>query len=277
MMLSIKRTAVLALVSVFFVTACKKDNIKGPVPADDFVETTPAIQTGVAVKINNAIGGFYAALPSYYNQTTKSYPLLVSLHGAGQSGNGNTELPYLANDGVAKVIAEKRFPPNFVVNGKNYSFIVLSPQFSKYPGVTEVESFIQYAKKKYRIDASRIYLTGLSMGGYVSSDMGAAYPKELAAIVPMAGVSESGDLKAKAAAIAKNSLPAWFFINNNDPSVPVSNITNFVALINSNSPAIKPRTTVFDGAGHDCWTKGTDPNYTEDGMNIYQWMLQFTR
>ena len=277
MMLSIKRSVIFAFVSVLFITACKKDKIKGPVPADDYIETVPAVQTGIGVKINDAIGGFYAALPSYYNQTTKNYPLLVSLHGAGQSGNGNTQLPFLANDGVAKVIAEKRFPPNFVVNGKNYSFIVLTPQFSKYPGVTEVESFIQYAKKKYRIDASRIYMTGLSMGGYVSSDMGAAYPKELAAVVPMAGVSESGDLKAKSAAIAKNNLPVWYFNNNNDPSVPVSNVTHFVSLINANSPAIKPKTTIFDGNGHDCWTKGTDPNYKEDGMNIYEWMLQYKR
>ncbi|MBE7171867.1 MAG: alpha/beta hydrolase [Williamsia sp.] len=277
MTLTIKRSLAFAFVSVMLLTACKKDKVKGPVPADDYVETTPAIQAGVAVKINNAIGGFYAALPSYYSQTTKSYPLLVSIHGAGQSGNGNTQLPFLLNDGVAKVIAEKRFPPNFVVNGKNYAFIVLSPQFSKYPGVTEVESFIQYAKKKYRIDASRIYLTGLSMGGYVSSDMGAAYPKELAAIVPMAGVSETGDLKAKAAAIAKNNLPAWYFNNNNDPSVPVSNVTHFVTLINDNNPAIKPKTTIFDGVGHDCWTKATDPDYKENGMNIYEWMLQYKR
>lgn len=276
-MLTIKRYTVFALVSVFLVTACKKDKIKGPVPADDYVETVPATNVAIGVKINDVIGGYYAALPSYYSQTTKGYPLLVSIHGGGQSGNGNTQLPFLLNDGVAKVIAEKRFPPNFVVDGKNLSFIVLTPQFSKYPGVTEVESFLLYAKKKYRIDVSRVYLTGLSMGGYVTSDMAAAYPKEFAAVVPMAGVSEVGDLKAKASAIAKNNVPMWYFNNNNDPSVPVSNVTNFVALINSNNPATKPKTTIFDGVGHDCWTKATDPNYKEDGKNIYEWMLQYKK
>ena len=268
---------VLALLG-FVVTGCKKDKTpKGPVEADSYIESVAPVQTGVAVKINNVIGGFYAALPSYYNQTTKSYPLLVSLHGAGQTGNGNTNLPFLLNDGIAKLIAAQTFPPNFLVNGKNYSFIVLTPQFSKYPGVTEVQSFITYARKKYRIDASRIYITGLSMGGYVASDMGAAYPTELAAIVPMAGVSEAGDLKAKAASIAKNKLPVWYFNNNDDPSVAVSNITTFVSLINSNHPAIEPKVTIFNQPGHDGWSKAIDPAYKENNMNIYEWMLQYSR
>ena len=203
--------------------------------------------------------------------------MLVSLHDAGQDGNGNTNLPYLLNDGIPKLIAEHKFPANFLVNGKNYSFLVMSPQFSRYPGEDEVESFITYIKKKYRVDASRVYITGLSMGGYVSSDMGAKYTKELAAIVPMSGVSEAGDLKAKAANIAKGNLPTWYFNNNNDPTVPVSNTLKFVALINANTPAIPSKSTIFDQAGHDSWTKAIDPAYKENNMNIYEWMLQYSR
>ena len=273
-----KRLGIAAIVWMCTLAACKKDELpKGPVPADDYIESKPPAQSGVAVKINNAIGGFYQALPSYYGETTKKYPLLISLHGGGQTGNGNTNLPYLLNDGVAKMISQQKFPANFVVNGKNYSFIVLTPQFSRYPGEEEVESFIQYAKKRYRIDASRVYITGLSLGGYVASDMGAKYPSELAAIVPMSGVSVSGDLKAKAASIAKGNLPTWYFSNSDDPSIGLYNFTNFIALLNSNAPVTAPRHTVFNQYGHDSWSKALDSNYKENGKNVFEWMLQYSR
>ncbi len=278
MNLYVKRVMLFACVVTIGFSACKKDHLpKGPVPADDSIEVKAPVQTPVYVKINNVIGGYYQALPAMYGITTKSYPTLISIHGGGQTGNGNTQLPFLLNDGVAKMIAQGKFPAHFTVDGKIFSFIVLSPQFTKYPGEAEVQSFIDYAKKKYRIDDTRLYITGLSLGGYVASDMGAAYTSEIAAIVPFSGVSVSGDLKTKAANIAKGKLPAWYFINSGDTTVSVASLNKFTDLIKSNNPAVPPKSTVFQQSGHDSWSKVLDSTYKEDGVNIFEWMLHYHR
>ncbi len=126
----IKRFTAIFLVG-FLLIACKKD-AKRIVAPNDIIETQPAIQKPVTVRIIDAIGGYYEALPVHYNETTKLYPLLVFIHGAGQYGNGSLDLPFVLNDGVAQLLDEKKLPPNFKVNGKNFYMIVLSHQFSYY-------------------------------------------------------------------------------------------------------------------------------------------------
>src|SRR4051794_39332928 len=84
--------------------SCKKKNmsrndIQARIDYNALVETTPAIQTAVNVSVNPLIGGYYEALPAHYQQATKTYPLLISLPGGGQSGNGGIDLPYVLNDG----------------------------------------------------------------------------------------------------------------------------------------------------------------------------------
>lgn len=108
------------LICMLICTQCKKDPVKFAVPLNDLIETTPPVQTAVSVPVNISINGFYAALPGHYLETTKSYPLLVFIHGAGQLGNGSSELPLVLNDGVAQLLLFKKFPPNFSVNGNNF-------------------------------------------------------------------------------------------------------------------------------------------------------------
>ena len=257
--------------------ACKKN---APLTTADYnfiVETQPPVLKAVTLQINTVIGGYYAGLPYYYNQTSKRYPLLIFLPGGGQTGNGKIDLPLLLNDGVAQLISDKKFPANFSVDGKNYSFINLTPQFSRYPLDSEVEEFIQFAKKTYRVDTTRIYLSGLSMGGTLSANLGGEYTSELAAIVPMSGVSTGGDLKLKCGNIAAGKLAVWVFHNNSDPLISAEDPTRFVSTINTFHPAIVPKLTLFDNVTHDAWTKALDPKYKENGMNMYEWMLHFSR
>src|ERR1700712_1983076 len=114
---ALKRFSYLFLLSIL-VAACQKD-VKKTILPNDLVETQPAIQTPVTVKVNDAIGGFYSAVPAHYAETTKNYPLLVFITVGGQLGNGAVDLPYVLNDGVAQLLDEKKFPPHFNVNGKN--------------------------------------------------------------------------------------------------------------------------------------------------------------
>lgn len=258
-------------------TACKKDAKPTQTDYNSIVETQPAVLKPVVKQVNDAIGGYYAGLPFYYNQTTKNYPLLIFIPGGGQTGDGHIDLPLLLNDGIAQLMDDKKFPPNFLVDGKNYSFISLTPQFNRYPSDADVEAFIIFAKKNYRVDTSRIYLSGLSLGGTVSTTMGGEYTAQLAAIVPIAGVVTGSDMKIKCSAIAAGNLPVWVFHNSGDPLISAQDPINFVSTINSFHPTIAPILTLFNNNVHDAWTKAIDPKYKENNMNIYEWMLHYTR
>jgi predicted peptidase len=265
---------------LFFIASCKKHGVnpasgKAITALNDLVETEPPIQVPILLRINDAFGGFYSAVPAHYTETTKKYPLLIFFHGAGQLGDGNGNLPYVLNDGVAHMISLKKFPPSFTVNGKNFSFIVLSPQFNRYPSNEEILSLINYAKVAYRIDPSRVYVSGLSMGGFVASNFAADYPTQVAAVVPISGELNIGD--PRSANIAHAGLPVWVFHNNEDPSVNSGQATNFVQMINSFNPPVPARLTMFISTVHDAWSQATDPSYKENNMNIYEWMLQYTR
>ncbi len=263
---------------VLGLVSCKK-NADAPLapPPNDVVETTPPYQRPITLDINPYIGGFYEALPTHYAVTTKKYPLLIFLHGGGQVGDGDKDLPLVLNDGVAKVINALKFPPNFNINGANYSFIVLSPQFRGYPPDSMVFSFVDYALKHYRVDSARIFMSGLSMGGVLTTEMGGLYTHLFAAVAPIAGESFGDDRSTNASNIARGGLPLWDFHNSNDPTINSSVATDFISLINSFSPVVAPRLTLFNEYGHDAWTQALDPLYKENGLNVYEWMLQYKR
>src|SRR5215212_1388764 len=82
--------------------------------------------------INGNCGGYYEYLPQGYNTNTwQNYPVIVFVHGVGETGNGTTDLPNILNCWTAlpRVIANGAFPASFNVAGQNFSFIVISPQF----------------------------------------------------------------------------------------------------------------------------------------------------
>lgn len=269
------------IVTLFVIIGCgKKDKLPDPPepPVPEIIETDPVVLVKVKTPVNASILGYYAGIPARYSETTKKYPLLVFLHGLGQRGDGNTQLDLLADAGLGRLISLKGLPPNFVVNGKNFSFIYVCPQFANtQPTPEQVLNLIDTIKVKYRIDPSRIYLSGLSVGGILISDAAAKYPTNFAAISPMAGCSAL-DLPVKCKSIANSKLPVWAFHNDNDPTIAPANSTVFVNAINSNAPVIPARLSIFTNQfGHDAWTRALDPVNKEDGKNVYEWMLQYTR
>lgn len=286
-MKNLSKYLLVMLVPVVAATSCKKDTEEstpdGPgKPAENAynnkVETKSPIQKGITVNVNGNIGGFQQALPALYDSTTKRYPLLVFIHGTGEKGNGASDLPNVANIGVARLIKDKKFPPNFVVNNKNYSFIVISPQIKVWDYTTvakDVNAMINYAIGKYRIDTTRIYVSGLSMGGGFTWDYAGVYASRLAAIVPICGASGPNDSKAKKIVDAK--VAVWAFHNADDGVVSPENSKGYVSKINALKPAIPAKLTLWPTGGHDAWTKATSPTYKENNMNMYEWMLQYSR
>ena len=237
---------------------------------------------GKTVAVNGNTGGFYEYLPAGYTDAannTKNYPLIIFIHGLGELGNGSTDLPKVLNTGLPQYINQGRFPASFTVGGVNHSFIVICPQFIAWPGAADVDAVINYAAQQYRVDASRIYVTGLSMGGgatwdYAGSSATAA--SKIAAIVPICGASWPDINRAKVMATA--NLPVWATHNDGDGVVSVSNTNGYVDGINSFNPSIKAQKTIWQSGSHDAWTKTYDPAYKLDGvLNCYEWMLQYSR
>ena len=255
---------------------CKKDSSTSVAPSADKPETAAAIQTAVTATVSSNIGGFYKALPARYDSTTKKYPLLVFLHGIGELGNGTTDLSKLLANAVPKLLNQGSFPAQFTVNGSSYSFIVINPQFKDWPVPADVNAMVDYAIAHYRVDESRIYVAGLSMGGGVAWDYAVAYPSRIAAVVPICGASWIA--QDKMGTVAGANLPVWAFHNNDDGTVPVTTTTNNVDNINSYKPSVLAKKTIWGSGGHDAWTKATNPATKEcDGKNMFEWMLQYTR
>lgn len=240
---------------------------------DAVVETSPATHTAVSANVDDNCGGYYRALPARYDSSSKKYPLILFLHGVGELGNGTTDLSKMIRAGLPRLINKKAFPPSFEVNGEHFSFVVISPQFKKRPTNDQVNSVLKYMVDKYRIDTSRIYVTGLSLGGGVTWDFSAQYGSGIAAIAPICGGSWP-DPK-RAAKIAGYNLPVWGFHNADDNIVPASYTKDYVNLINSHHPKVSAKATIWPAGGHDSWTKAYDPAYRENGRNMYEWMLTF--
>lgn len=246
-------------------------------PAPDPPDIVPPTyqQRPVHQDIGSNVGGFYEALPPGYDSSAAAYPLIVFLHGGGELGDGNRDLPLVLKHAIPKMIKEKSFPLTFNVGDSSFSFVVISPQFKEWPQSKDVEAVMNYAVEHYRISRHRIYMVGLSMGGGATWKYAADYGKRLAAIVPICGAVWSDTADAKR--IAHADLPVWAFHNMDDQAVPVRSTTRYIEFMNKEGTAIAPRVTLWTTGGHDAWTKATDPAYREDGKNIYEWMLQYIR
>lgn len=244
-----------------------------------FYKADAQVQTARYTQINGYARGFYEYLPEGYSTSNETYPLIIFFHGAGERGDGSpSQLPLVLRNGIPKLINNGTFPKSFTVNGKTYRFIVISPQILDVPDQSYLDGIIDYAVKNYRVDASRIYMTGLSMGGGLTvmyTGGSATYPKRLAAAAPVC--EAYGYSEGFARNIAQAQLPTWFFHNNGDPTVSVNLTLYYVKGINAYNPPVKAKQTIFTANSHDAWTKAYDPAYKENGMNMYEWLLQYQR
>lgn len=272
--------------TTFLLISCKKDLEKNDADAlsqttssdataDGLSETSPPIYKSVVTNVNSNCAGFWQAVPALYSQTTKKYPLIVFIHGIGELG---TTISRINCCGLPKHLYNKTFPPEFVINGARHSFIVMAPQFKSRPTAAQVQSVIDFAKRRFRIDDTRIYVTGLSMGGGSTWDWSAVYGQNAAAIVPVCGGTKPTTTMAQQ--IASKNLPIWGLYSTADKLVPAQWGRDFFSWIDKYNTTFAPKTklTVWTDADHNTtWARAFNPTTKIDGYNIYQWMLLYKR
>jgi predicted peptidase len=140
-------------------------------------------------------------LPIDYQNSDQRCPLVLFLHGIGERG---ADLELLKLHGIPKVIAQ----------GTDFPFIVVSPQCSEDTIWTNeldaLHALLEAIIEKYNVDHSRIYLTGLSMGGFGTWHLAATYPSLFAAIVPICGGTTPFVGFPERIQVLKN-VPVWAF------------------------------------------------------------------
>ncbi len=219
-------------------------------------------------KITESGIGYLEYLPPGYNSTTDNYPIVISLHGIKEKGTSSNN-PSRIKEGVNKVANVGL--PKYVKNGANFPFILISPQLkSKHRGWSAdyVIEVLSHVKDYLRIDERRIYLTGLSLGGFGVWKTVAEFPEVFAAIVP---ICPGGNTITKADDIAAENIATWGFHGNKDPMVSHAVSTKMINALNSSSKKPNPmaKITIFEGMGHVIW----DKVYLE--TNALDWMLTF--
>lgn len=210
-------------------------------------------------------------VPADYD-TTKLYPAIIFLHGSGERGTGSlTDLARLAGAGIPKQIQNGNKmcftnPATKVVE----CFIVLSPQTNKWSWRTEALLFAKWALTKYRIDPSRLYITGLSMGGegtWFSACFTDNEPNIWAAIAPVCGRASYTDGQN----VAKKKISLWAFHGSADTSIPLySGLNPVLGFIGAGG---SQRLTVYEGMGHYIWDKAYSPTNQWHKPNVYEWFL----
>ncbi|MEP0844662.1 MAG: prolyl oligopeptidase family serine peptidase [Phycisphaerae bacterium] len=192
-------------------------------------------------------------LPKDYNEdATKKWPMILFLHGAGERGRDVNRVKIHG-------------PPKLIDKGREFPFIIVSPQC---PPDTWWEPFslkvlLDEIEARYRVDPDRVYVTGLSMGGFGTWDLAARFPERFAAIAPICG----GGNPVVAGRIRR--LPAWVFHGEADPVVPFKRSQEMVDALKAVGGDVK--FTSYPGVGHDSWTA------TYENPELYQWFLSHKR
>ena len=196
-------------------------------------------------------------LPEGYDDDQKSkWPLILFLHGIGERGN---DLELVKIHGIPKIVeTEKKFP-----------FIALSPQCPadyvwKDEAMQEaVLDLLLKILKNYRVDNNRVYVTGLSVGGYGTWALAAKNPDLFAAAVPICGGGEPSTAR------VLKDMPIWVFHGARDEVVLPEESEKMVrALQRVNG---KVRYTLYPHAYHDSWTE------TYANPELYDWLLTHKR
>lgn len=182
----------------------------------------------------------------------RRWPLILFLHGSGERG---TELGAVKKHGL----------PAFLDSRPDFPFVVVSPQCPDgiYYDNDALTALLDKVEADYAVDRSRVYLTGLSMGGWGAYQLACAHPERFAAVAPVSGWGLE-DL-----ASSLKDVPVWAFHGADDPYVPLDWDQRMVNEVNKTGGHAK--LTVYPGKGHNVWPE------TFGNQELYDWFLEHKR
>jgi predicted peptidase len=190
-------------------------------------------------------------LPDAYEANTESdFPLLLFLHGGGESGK---DLDKVKTHG----------PPSMIEEGHKFPFLVLTPQ-NPHPrklwNETALIALLDQVEKEYRVDNSRVWIAGLSRGGYGAWRLAIQYPDRFAALVAICG--ETPDHYAG----WLGQMPIWVFHGEKDRTISIRESDEMVAALRKNGNPV--RYTKYPDAGHNAWDQAFS------NPELYDWLLE---
>lgn len=222
-------------------------NAAGLRPSDRFLPKS--------IKVGAVVRKYAVFIPPAYDGV-QEWPLIIFLNGAGECGtDGNLQTTVGLGPAIKRRMGD-------------WPFIALFPQkpnvadgWDRYDDMVMAQ--LEQTKLEYRVDAARIYLTGLSQGGYGTWAIAAKHPDMFAAIAPICGWGDVGW------APALKDIPIWCFHGDADPTVPVKASIQMVDAVKAAGGS--PKLTIYKGMGHNVW----DRAYQQE--NLAAWFLEHRR
>jgi predicted peptidase len=221
--------------------------------------------------VTKTIGYKYLlSLPAGYEaRGGRRWPLLLFLHGSGERGN---DVRSVANHGPPKLLEQGAPQPAATELAKN--FIVVSPQCPKnqWWDTATLLALLDHVMAEHAVDRNRVYLTGLSMGGFGAWELGLAYPERFAAMAPICGGGNfaTGFMSYTHKRADLRRLAVWAFHGAKDGSVPLAESQRMVDSLRSYN-VDEVEFTVYPDATHDSWTA------TYENPELYAWFLRHAR
>jgi len=209
---------------------------------------TPQSLTLTTIISNSIEDNYLLYLPVGYVESNSAWPLVIFLHG---SGSAITNIDDIRNGG----------PPLLYEQGMNTDFIMLCPQL--YDNVhwdpDRIHALTQEIISQYAVDPSRIYLTGLSRGGFGAWEYGVSHPTMFAAVVPISARDVPGVERLE-------NTNVWIFHGDQDTGVPWQGSQFMYNRLNEIGANMN--LTLYEGVGHNAW------DLTYNSESFWTWLLQ---
>lgn len=197
------------------------------------------------IQLASGVGGYYEFLPAGYDGV-KKIPLIIFIHGLGNQGNGSAssiESLVAPGNGLMAMLKTGAVP--------DQGMIVIAPQYGGWPTADQSLQVLNKVIELYPVDTTRIYVTGLSMGGGATWELAAIAGKRIAAIAPICGASDATQTRINS--LVASGMPISAFHSKGDPVVSVAKTNAYVDGVNT--AGIKPTATkfIYNDNSHASW------------------------